>query len=148
LKKYLNNPFVRGILWIVLMIGWPLLLVEIATLFDQLLDSDSSSFNIGFAGVVIVRGGMLIGWVAITYLFIGKKSAIGLVLFFVVFYISPLPLRIGSNEPDCGPIPDWKCRWTCKSKRELMELGIGHPYVSTAFWRDNPEVIKAGGLCG
>jgi len=139
-KKYFNNPFARGILWIVLMIGWPLLLTEITILVDELLDRRPPQF--------ILRVSVLIGWVAITYLFIGKKSAIGFALFVVVFYISPLPLRIGSNEPDCGTIPDWKCRWTCKTRGELMDLGIGHPYVSTAFWRDNPEVQKAGGLCG
>ena len=89
----------------------------------------------------------LIGWIIITYLCIGKKSAAALVLIYVTFYISPLQMYALTSQRDCGPIPDWKCRWTCKSTDELIDLGIGHPYVSTAFWWDNPDVIKAGGFC-
>ena len=78
----------------------------------------------------------------------GKREGfLFLVLVWLVFYISPLPMYLGSSDWDCGSIPVWKCRWTCKSTSELIDLGIGYPYISNSFWWDNPDVIKAGGFC-
>ena len=141
----------RAILWIVLMIGWPVLLAMIGMWIGKpsdpvtgRLDFDAFYFAYWLPTSIWLDLG---GWIIITYLCIGKKSAAALVLIYFVVYISPLQMYAFTSQRDCGPIPDWKCRWTCKSTAELIDLGIGHPYVSSAFWWDNPDVIKAGGLC-
>ena len=141
----------RAVLWVVLMIGWPLLVLTIGDWFVEpqyeltgRLDRDS------FYSVVWLPASRFLvvaGWMFITYFCIGKKSAVVLALVWLVFYISPLPMYLGSSHWDCGSIPVWKCRWTCKSTSELIDLGIGYPYISNTFWWGNPDVIKAGGLC-
>jgi len=132
------------------MIGWPMLLVAIGMSIDKPRDAVTGRLDLDSFYFVWLSASIwldLIGWIIITYLCIGKKSAAVLVLIYVVFYISPLQMYVLTSQRDCGPIPDWKCRWTCKSTDELIDLGIGHPYVSTAFWWNNPDVIKAGGFC-
>ena len=126
------------------MIGWPMLLVKIQSWFGDPWDPVTNSLNLDSFYFVWVSASIwlgLVGWIFITYLCIGKKSAIVLVMIYVAIYVSPLPMYLASDW-DCGPIPEWKCRWTCKSIEELTELGISHDY-----WAGNPDVIKAGGFC-
>ena len=128
------------------MAGWPLLLLTIGGWFhkDSLnettggIDLDSFYYSVWLPALIWL---FMAGWIIITYLCIGKKNVVALILVCVAIYVSPLPMYAASDW-ECGPIPEWKCRWTCKSVEELKELGIGHDY-----WAGNPDVIKAGGLC-
>ena len=134
-----------------LMIGCPFLVLTIGDWFGTPRDETTGRLDRdSFYFLVWLRAQnwlIVVGWIIVTYLYIGRKSGILLALISVIFYISPLPMYLFSSDWDCGSIPVWKCRWTCKSTAELIDLGIGHPYVSSAFWWNNPDVIKAGGLC-
>ena len=140
LKK---KSVLKAIAWLPAMVAWPVLIGVIEGWTRRYgIDTDSLYYLVFFRHAKWLN---LIGWIIITYLCIGKKSAVALVVLSVVVYVSPLGM---SSFRDCGSIPDWKCRWTCKSAEELIELGIGHRYISNAFWQDNPDVVKAGGFCG
>jgi hypothetical protein len=132
LKK---TSVLKAIAWLPAMVAWPVFLLYLSVWVN--LTSAATAW------LLLIP----IGWIVITYLCIGNKSAVALVLFFAAFYISPLPMYNLKAGLDCGSIPDWKCRWTCKSRVELIDLGIGHHDISNDFWYDNPDITKVGGFC-
>ena len=60
----------------------------------------------------------------------------------VGIYVSPIPMWI-KWDLDCGSIPAWKCRWTCKDFQELKDLGADYHRNDPDFAR----VMEIGGLC-
>ena len=84
---------------------------------------------------------LLGGWALITYFGIGWISVTVLVLV-VGIYVSPIPMWV-KWDVDCGSIPAWKCRWTCKDFQELKDLGADYYGNDPDFAR----VEEAGGLC-
>ena len=84
---------------------------------------------------------LLGGWALITYFGIGWISVTVLVLV-VGIYVSPIPMWV-KWDVDCGSIPAWKCRWTCKDFQELKDLGANYHGNDPDFAR----VMEVGGLC-
>ena len=77
----------------------------------------------------------------ITYFGIGWISVTVLVLV-VGIYVSPIPMWV-KWDVDCGSIPAWKCRWTCKDFKELKDLGADYHGNDPDF----AQVEEVGGLC-
>ena len=84
---------------------------------------------------------LLGGWALITYFGIGWISVTVLVLV-VGIYVSPIPMWV-KWDVDCGSIPAWKCRWTCKDFKELKDLGADYHGNDPDF----AQVEEVGGLC-
>ena len=157
-----NSPVVKAIVWVVAMAGWPFLFLEIIDWFDDysyFLNETTGRYELDFFSFLyaIRRPAaislLMAGWIIITYLCIGKKSSATVVVIYFAIYVSPLPMYLTSKW-DCGPIPEWKCRWTCKTVQELKNLGA----VDDNFYvrdygpigyggNDMRKVYGAGGLC-
>ena len=142
-----NDPGGKAIVWVFVIVGWPLLLFTIGDGFRPDV-VDLNAFYYAFwlsASFWLILG----GWVIITYLCIGKKSSAAVVLIYFAIYVSPLPMYFLASDWDCGPISSWECRWTCKTAQELKNLGAVDDNFSVYDYGGNDirKVYDAGGLC-
>ena len=134
-RRLKKTSVLKAIAWLPAIVAWPVLFLYLV---DWVNPTSAAT-----AWLLLIP----LGWIVITYLCIRMKGVVALALFIAVFYISPFPMYFTKGGLDCGSIPDWKCRWTCKSRVELIDLGIGHHDISNDFWYDNPDITKVGGFC-